>query len=113
MVMNILSPLLSLKPCRTVKIQVGDLVSSTMETKLNVNSRASDLLAQFHHQFIRSPEHGKGKMRRYGTAFNSTLFCVHFLSSVRNVVNCNVFQQILRVPKLRFDLDIQSKVSRL
>ncbi|XP_039972369.1 rho GTPase-activating protein 40 [Xiphias gladius] len=55
------------EPCRTVKIQVGDLVSGTMETQLNVNSRASDLLAQFHRQFIHSPENGKGKMRRNGS----------------------------------------------
>uniref|UniRef100_A0A4W6CB94 Rho GTPase activating protein 40 n=1 Tax=Lates calcarifer TaxID=8187 RepID=A0A4W6CB94_LATCA len=53
--------------CRTVKVQVGDLVSGTMEYQLNINSRASDLLAQFHRQFLRSPENGKGKMRRYKT----------------------------------------------
>uniref|UniRef100_A0A8C4GNM3 Rho-GAP domain-containing protein n=1 Tax=Dicentrarchus labrax TaxID=13489 RepID=A0A8C4GNM3_DICLA len=52
--------------CRTVKIQVGDLVSSTMEYQLTTNSRASDLLAQFQRQSLRSPENGKGKMRRYG-----------------------------------------------
>eukprot|EP00064_Thunnus_orientalis_P015555 superscaffoldBa00002901_g15609 len=55
------------EPCRTVKIHVGDLMSSTMEFQLNVNSRASDLLAQFHRQFIRSPDNGKGKMRRNGS----------------------------------------------
>uniref|UniRef100_A0A7N8Y3I9 Rho GTPase-activating protein 40-like n=1 Tax=Mastacembelus armatus TaxID=205130 RepID=A0A7N8Y3I9_9TELE len=38
--------------CRRVKIQVGDLVSSTMEYQLNISSRASDLLAQFHCQFL-------------------------------------------------------------
>ncbi|XP_039652436.1 rho GTPase-activating protein 40 [Perca fluviatilis] len=54
-------------PCRTVKIQVGDLVSGTMEFPLNVNSRASDLLAQFQHQSLRSPDNGKGKMRRNGS----------------------------------------------
>ncbi|TMS18991.1 Rho GTPase-activating protein 40 [Larimichthys crocea] len=53
--------------CRTVKIQVGDLVSSTMEYQLTVNSRASDLLAQFQRQSVRSPENGKGKMRRNGS----------------------------------------------
>ncbi|XP_061582725.1 rho GTPase-activating protein 40 isoform X1 [Cololabis saira] len=53
--------------CRTVKIQVGDLVSSTMEFQLSFNSRTSDLLAQFHRQFLRSPENGKGKMRRNGS----------------------------------------------
>uniref|UniRef100_A0A3Q3FBV4 Rho GTPase activating protein 40 n=1 Tax=Labrus bergylta TaxID=56723 RepID=A0A3Q3FBV4_9LABR len=55
------------EPCRTVKIQVGDQVSGTMEFKLNINSRASDLLAQFHRQCLRSPENGKGKMRRNGS----------------------------------------------
>ncbi|XP_029359148.1 rho GTPase-activating protein 40 isoform X2 [Echeneis naucrates] len=49
--------------CRTVKIQVGDLLSGTMEFQLTVNSRTSDLLAQFHRQFLRSPENGKGKIR--------------------------------------------------
>ncbi|XP_028262774.1 rho GTPase-activating protein 40 isoform X2 [Parambassis ranga] len=57
----------SLEPRRTVKIQVGDLVSGTMEFQLNINSRASDLLAQFHRQFLRSPDNGKGKMRRNGS----------------------------------------------
>lgn len=46
---------------RTVKIQVGDVVSGSMEYQLEVNSRASDLLAQFH---LRSSENGKGKLRR-------------------------------------------------
>ncbi|XP_069547107.1 rho GTPase-activating protein 40 isoform X6 [Brachyistius frenatus] len=54
----------SSEPCRTVKIQVGDLVSSTMEFQININSRTSDVLAQFQRQFLRSPENGKGKMRR-------------------------------------------------
>lgn len=53
--------------CRTVKIQVGDLVSGTMEYQLTINSRASDLLAQFQRQSLRSPENGKGKMRRNGS----------------------------------------------
>ncbi|KAG8007642.1 Rho GTPase-activating protein 40 [Nibea albiflora] len=53
--------------CRTVKIQVGDLVSSTMEYQLTINSRASDLLAQFQRQSVHSPENGKGKMRRNGS----------------------------------------------
>lgn len=48
-----------------MKIQVGELESSTMDYQLNLNSRASDLLAQFYRQFLRSPENGKGKMRRY------------------------------------------------
>uniref|UniRef100_UPI003AABD991 rho GTPase-activating protein 40 n=1 Tax=Centroberyx gerrardi TaxID=166262 RepID=UPI003AABD991 len=55
------------EPCRTVKIQVGDLVSSTMEVQVNINSRASDLLAQFHRQFLSSPDNGKGKLRRNGS----------------------------------------------
>nr|XP_040060263.1 rho GTPase-activating protein 40 isoform X1 [Gasterosteus aculeatus aculeatus] len=59
------------EPCRTVKIQVGDLVSSTMEFQLNVNSRASDLLAQFQRQSLRSPDNGKGKMRRNGSVANA------------------------------------------
>ncbi|XP_067361449.1 rho GTPase-activating protein 40 isoform X3 [Channa argus] len=49
--------------CRTVKIQVGDVLNSTMEFQLSIDSQASDLLAQFQHQFLRSPENGKGKMR--------------------------------------------------
>ncbi|XP_030584343.1 rho GTPase-activating protein 40 [Archocentrus centrarchus] len=55
------------EPHRTVKIQVGDLDSGTMDFQLNLNSRASDLLAQFYRQFLRSPENGKGKMRRNGS----------------------------------------------
>ncbi|KAM7422924.1 hypothetical protein PAMA_010794 [Pampus argenteus] len=53
---------------RTVKIHVGDVMSSTMEFQLNINSQASDLLAQFRRQFLRSPDNGKGKMRRNGSA---------------------------------------------
>lgn len=53
--------------CRTVKVQVGDTQTSTMEFHLNINSRTSDLLAQFQRQFLRSPENGKGKMRRNGS----------------------------------------------
>ncbi|XP_053724755.1 rho GTPase-activating protein 40 isoform X1 [Synchiropus splendidus] len=53
--------------CRTVKIQVGDQVTSTMEFQLNINSRASDLLAQFHRHYLHSPEKGKGKIRRNGS----------------------------------------------
>ncbi|KAK0146907.1 Rho GTPase-activating protein 40 [Merluccius polli] len=52
------------EPCRTVKVQVGDLVSSTMEVQVTITSRASDLLAQFHRQFLRSPDKSKGKLRR-------------------------------------------------
>ncbi|KAI4827946.1 hypothetical protein KUCAC02_031303 [Chaenocephalus aceratus] len=53
--------------CRTVKIQLGDLVSGTLEYQLNINSRASDLLTQFQRQSLRSPDNGKGKMRRNGS----------------------------------------------
>ncbi|KAM7402390.1 hypothetical protein PAMP_017634 [Pampus punctatissimus] len=52
---------------RTVKIHIGDLMSSTMEFQLNINSQASDLLTQFRRQFLRSPDNGKGKMRRNGS----------------------------------------------
>ena len=55
---------LVVQPCRTVKVQVGDLVSSTMEVQVTITSRASDLLAQFHRQFLRSPDKSKGKLRR-------------------------------------------------
>lgn len=55
------------EPCRTVKIQVGDLGSSTMEVQVTINSRASDLLTQFHRQFLHSPDKGKGKLRRNGS----------------------------------------------
>ncbi|XP_029007057.1 rho GTPase-activating protein 40 isoform X2 [Betta splendens] len=56
-----------LESCRTVKIQVGDLMNGTMEFQLNVGSQASDLLAQFQRQLLRSPDNGKGKMRRNGS----------------------------------------------
>ncbi|XP_034022000.1 rho GTPase-activating protein 40 isoform X2 [Thalassophryne amazonica] len=55
------------EPRRTVKVQVGDLVSSSMEFQVNVNSQASDLLAQFHRQFLGTLENGKGKVRRNGS----------------------------------------------
>lgn len=57
-----LRPLSSWQLLRTVKIQVGDVLSGTMEYQLDVNSRASDLLAQFH---LRNAENGKGKLRRW------------------------------------------------
>uniref|UniRef100_A0A8C9V3D1 Rho GTPase activating protein 40 n=1 Tax=Scleropages formosus TaxID=113540 RepID=A0A8C9V3D1_SCLFO len=49
----------SSEPCRTVKIQVGDILSGSMEVHLNVNCRASDLLAQFHQDLCRS-DNSKG-----------------------------------------------------
>ncbi|XP_026204557.1 rho GTPase-activating protein 40 isoform X2 [Anabas testudineus] len=55
------------EPCRTVKIQVRDLSSSTMEFQLSVNSKAFELLTQFQRQFLRSPDNGKGKLRRNGS----------------------------------------------
>lgn len=66
-----------LQPHRTVKIQVGELESSTMDYQLNLNSRASDLLAQFYRQFLRSPENGKGKMRRYDITILKKMFLMH------------------------------------
>lgn len=58
---SVLCSLSSRQLVRKVKIQVGDVVSGTMEYQLEVSSRASDLLAQFH---LRSSENGKGKLRR-------------------------------------------------
>ncbi|KAM9534421.1 rho GTPase-activating protein 40-like isoform 1-T1 [Salvelinus alpinus] len=53
----------SSEPCRTVKIQMGELMSSTMEIKVNINSRASDLLAQFHRHLYTS-DNTKGLLKR-------------------------------------------------
>eukprot|EP00063_Salmo_salar_P014606 XP_013989441.1 PREDICTED: rho GTPase-activating protein 40-like [Salmo salar] len=55
----------SSEPCRTVKIQVGELMSSTMEVKVNINSRASDLLAQFY-RHLYSSDNTKGLLKRNG-----------------------------------------------
>ncbi|XP_070964848.1 rho GTPase-activating protein 40-like [Oncorhynchus clarkii lewisi] len=55
----------SSEPCRTVKIQVGELMSSTIEVKVNINSRASDLLAQFH-RHLHSSDNTKGLLKRNG-----------------------------------------------
>ncbi|XP_041745015.1 rho GTPase-activating protein 40 [Coregonus clupeaformis] len=55
----------SSEPCRTVKIQVGELMSSTMEVKVNINSRASDLLAQFH-RHLYSSDNAKRLLKRNG-----------------------------------------------
>lgn len=80
---NILYAICVLQPHRTVKIQVGDLDSGSMDFQLNLNSRASDLLAQFYRQFLRSPENGKGKMRRYDILFWShlaTVYCMNLAS---------------------------------
>lgn len=64
-----MNPSFVVQLCRTVKIQVGDVVSSTMEYQLSINCRASDLLTQFQRQSLRSPDNGKGKMRRCVTAW--------------------------------------------
>lgn len=58
-------PYISLQPCRTVKIQVGDILSSSIEVHLNINSRAADLLAQVHQDLCRS-DSGKG-LKRYSS----------------------------------------------
>lgn len=88
-VLNIFYFICVLQLCRTVKIQVGDLLSGTMEFQLNFNSRTSDLLTQFHRQFVRSPENGKGKMRRCAIMFRR--------SATENLV---------RFPKKMFDPDL-------
>nr|XP_015220526.1 PREDICTED: rho GTPase-activating protein 40-like [Lepisosteus oculatus] len=56
----------STEPSRTVKIQVGEVFSSSMEVSLNVDSRAADLLAQFHHD-LRSSDKGRNLLRRNGS----------------------------------------------
>ncbi|XP_069035478.1 rho GTPase-activating protein 40 isoform X1 [Lepisosteus oculatus] len=56
----------STEPSRTVKIQVGEAFSSSMEVSLNVDSRAADLLAQFHHD-LRSSDKGRNLLRRNGS----------------------------------------------
>ncbi|KAG7267093.1 hypothetical protein CRUP_011199 [Coryphaenoides rupestris] len=52
---------------RRYQCRWGNLVSSTMEVQVTITSRASDLLAQFHRQFLRSPDKSKGKLRRNGS----------------------------------------------
>ncbi|KAG5836539.1 hypothetical protein ANANG_G00256390 [Anguilla anguilla] len=54
------------EPCRTVKVQVGGVLSSSMEVRLNVNSRASDLLARVQQELCAS-DNGKGPLRRNGS----------------------------------------------
>ncbi|XP_036387917.1 rho GTPase-activating protein 40 isoform X1 [Megalops cyprinoides] len=56
----------SSEPCRTVKIQVGGLLSSSMEVRLTINSRAADLLAQFHQELC-SSDNSKGLVKRNGS----------------------------------------------
>ncbi|KAG9340650.1 hypothetical protein JZ751_021206 [Albula glossodonta] len=55
------------EPCRTVKVQVGGVLSSSMEVRLNINSRAADLLAQFHQELC-SSDNSKGLTRRNGSS---------------------------------------------
>ncbi|MEQ2193338.1 hypothetical protein XENOCAPTIV_010794 [Xenoophorus captivus] len=57
------------------KIQPDTREKPEKNSELNINSRTSDLLTQFYRQFLRSPENGNGKMRRYETraVLNNTL----------------------------------------
>lgn len=95
------SALCILQLCRTVKIQMGDVVSSTMEYQLSINSRASDLLTQFQRQSLRSPDNGKGKMRR----------CVYF-SFTKARISLDVFWNNTKIT-VRFKCDIFNYVLNL
>lgn len=87
------SALCILQLCRTVKIQMGDVMSSTMEYQLSINSRASDLLTQFQRQSLRSPDNGKGKMRR----------CVYF-SFTKARISLDVFWNNTKITvQFKFD----------
>ncbi|KAJ7998874.1 hypothetical protein DPEC_G00209500 [Dallia pectoralis] len=59
--------------CRTVKIQVTDLMTSTMEVQVNVNFRTSDLLAQFH-RHLHSSENVKDLLKRNGSVNGSVTY---------------------------------------
>ncbi|XP_010880311.2 rho GTPase-activating protein 40 isoform X2 [Esox lucius] len=59
--------------CRTVKIQVAELMSSTMEVQVNTNSRASDLLAQFH-RHLQSSDNVKDLLKRNGSVNGSMTY---------------------------------------
>ncbi|XP_039510224.1 rho GTPase-activating protein 40 isoform X2 [Pimephales promelas] len=52
--------------CRTVKIQLGD-VSSSMEFRLAMNSRASDLMSQFYRE-LHASDNSRGLLKRNGSA---------------------------------------------
>ncbi|XP_056096265.1 rho GTPase-activating protein 40 isoform X2 [Rhinichthys klamathensis goyatoka] len=52
--------------CRTVKIQLGD-VSSSMEFRLAINSRASDLMSQFYKE-LHASDNSRGLLKRNGSA---------------------------------------------
>nr|XP_017212261.1 rho GTPase-activating protein 40-like [Danio rerio] len=51
--------------CRTVKIQLGE-VSFSMEFRLSINSRASDLMSQFHKE-LHASDNGRGLLKRNGS----------------------------------------------
>ncbi|XP_048054612.1 rho GTPase-activating protein 40 [Megalobrama amblycephala] len=51
--------------CRTVKIQLGD-VSFSMEFRLTINSRASDLMSQFYKE-LHASDNGRGLLKRNGS----------------------------------------------
>lgn len=55
----------SADPRRTVKVQLGD-VSFSMEFRLTMHSRASDLMSQFYKEFNTS-DNGKGLLKRNGS----------------------------------------------
>ncbi|KAL2091429.1 hypothetical protein ACEWY4_013692 [Coilia grayii] len=56
----------STEPCRTVKVEVGEARCSSIEVRLTMNSRAADLLAQFHRE-THTSDNGKGPHRRNGS----------------------------------------------
>ncbi|XP_030634971.1 rho GTPase-activating protein 40 [Chanos chanos] len=56
----------SIEPCRTVKIQLGDIHSGSMEVLLNTNSRTADLLILVHKELC-SSDNGKALLRRNGS----------------------------------------------
>ncbi|XP_077103857.1 rho GTPase-activating protein 40 isoform X3 [Siphateles boraxobius] len=51
--------------CRTVKIQLGDVISS-MEFRLAINSRASDLMSQFYKE-LHASDNSRGLLKRNGS----------------------------------------------
>ncbi|XP_056607030.1 rho GTPase-activating protein 40 [Triplophysa dalaica] len=55
----------SAEPRRTVKVQLGD-VSFSMEFRLTIHSRASDLMSQFYKE-LNTSENGKGLLKRNGS----------------------------------------------
>ncbi|XP_061074812.1 rho GTPase-activating protein 40 [Conger conger] len=57
----------SSEPCRTVKVQMGGVLSSSMEVRLNSTSRAADLLARVQQELCSSEPNGRGGLRRNGS----------------------------------------------